>query len=319
VPVRRGLGRALLLCALSWCAPESGVAAADTAIAQTNQPTPVSAYGKVVAWSAFSGGAYRLMVDIGGTIAPVPTAPEPQAFDASVGLDQSNQAVVLFSRCRRYRSDPSQLLFGGSSGGCRVYTYSTSHRTVLPLALGGGASDSFTHPSQWRSEVAVVRSTRTGSSSIEVISLPGHRRHRLSRGTFDAARVDSLQLVGSRVSAGWYAGGGLETEIMLDTLGGGGEVLQESTRRSHSRPAGSEASEPALFAAGLAGAEAYWVAAGDRLIGTPSVLSIYNFHTHTSSTEEAPPDLFSAARDAGLLYYSTGTEGGGCPCEIFKR
>ena len=319
---------AVLWCALSWLGLLPGsslpgiggaVAAADTMIAQTNQPSPVSAYGDVVAWSTFSAGAYRLVVDVDGTIAPVSTAPEPQAFEASVGPNRDNEAVVLFSRCRRYGSDPSQLLFGGvSSSGCRIYTYSVSRRTVLPLALGGGASASFTHASQWRSQVAVVQSTRTGGSSIEVISLPSRRRTKLSRGTFDAASVDSLQLAGSRLSAGWYAGKGLETEVMLDTLSGSGEVLQESTRRLHAQAQNSEA-EPALFGAGVAGREAYWVAAGDQLIGTPSVLTFYNYYTHTSSSEEAPPDVFSAALSSGRLYYSTGTVGGGCPCEIFTK
>ncbi len=318
-----------LSCVLSWCALQSAgvlavgsdVAQGDTAIYQTNRPTPVSAYGEVLAWSTFSDGAYRLMLDVGGTIAPAPTPPEPQAFDASVGPDQNNQVVVLFSRCRHYRSDPSQLLFNDSSSGCRIYTYSVKRHTIRALALGRGSSSSLTHPSQWRSNVVVVRSTTTGRFSIELISLSSHRRSRLAGATFAAARVDSMQLVGSRVSAGWYAGAGLETEIMLDTLNGKspGEVLQESTRRSHSSLGSPEGSERSLFGAALAGNDVYWAAAGDQLIGTPSVLTFYNFNTHTSYNEEAPPDLFSATLSAGHLYYSTGTENGGCPCEIFKR
>jgi hypothetical protein len=298
----------------------SGRAAiADTTIAQTNQPTPVSAYGGVVAWSVFTSGAYHLMVSIGGLATPVPTPSEPQAFDASVGPDQSNHIVVLFSRCRHYRSEPSHPLFGDAASGCRIYTYSLSRRAVLPLAFGGGVADSFTHPSQWRSRVAVVHSTTSGRAWIEVISLPIRKRIELRRGTLRAAGVDSLQLVGSHLSAGWYASAGLETEIVLGTLSGAQEVLQESTSARGPHSASLNPTGPELFAAGLAGDEAYWVAAGDRLIGTPSVLNFYNFFTHTTSTEDAPPDVFSVALDGKNLYYSTGTEAGGCPCEVFKR
>ena len=60
---------------------------------------------------------------MGSSISAVPTPPEPRAFDASVDLDQNKAPVVLFSRCRHYSSDPSQLLFGGSASGCHVYQY----------------------------------------------------------------------------------------------------------------------------------------------------------------------------------------------------
>ena len=37
-------------------------AVADALLAQTAEPTPVSAYGEVLAWSVYEDGNYRLMV-----------------------------------------------------------------------------------------------------------------------------------------------------------------------------------------------------------------------------------------------------------------
>ena len=121
-------------------------ALADVLVAQTAEPTPVSAYGEVLAWSAYEDGNYRLMVKVGGNIDPVSTPPEPRAFDASVDLSQSKTPVVLFSRCRRYNNDPSQLLFGEPASGCRVYRYDVGSGVVAPMTLGQRPGESFTDP-----------------------------------------------------------------------------------------------------------------------------------------------------------------------------
>jgi hypothetical protein len=304
----------------------AGAASAATLIAQTSQPTPVSAYDGVIAWSAFSDGAYRLVVSAvgavtsaAGAVTPVPTPSEPQPFDASVGPNQRGEGVVLFSRCASYRGGQSQLPLSAAGGRCRVYAYDLTHHTVAPLDLGGPAADSLTHPSEWGSRVAVVVSTPRGSERIEVVSLTSHRHSTLPPSTLAHGSVDSLRLVGSRVVSSWYAAGGLDTEVVQDTLSGSRELLAEGTQEMHSttqlpNPTGVE-----FFGASLTGGEAYWVEPGDGLIGTPSTLSFYNFFTHTSTTEEASPNLFSAALDGGRLFLSTGTASGGCPCEIIEQ
>jgi hypothetical protein len=294
-------------------------AAADALIAQTAEPTPVSAYGEVMAWSASTESGYRLMVKVGSTVRTVPTPPEPRAFDASVGANQSNAPVVLFSRCRRYDSDPSELLFGEPGNGCRVYQYDVDTGVVAAMALGQSSSDSFTDPSQWGSHVAVVASSRRARARIEVISLSGHRRAILPGGTLSRGLVDSLRIVGNRVVATWYAAHGLATEIVLDTMGGAREILEEGEQGGHTNPQIADPTGSEFVGAGLAGAEAYWVEPGDPLIGTASVVEFYNPLTQTSTVGEGAPDVFSVAPDGATLYYSTGSNAGGCPCGVFER
>jgi hypothetical protein len=312
----------VLSCALLGCGSlglEASAASAATLIAQTSQPTPVSAYDGVIAWSAFTGGTYHLVVSAVGTAMPVPTPPEPQPFDASVGPNQRGEVVVLFSRCAGYRGDRSQLLFAAAGSRCRVYAYDPTHHTVAPLALGGPVADSLTHPSEWGPRVAVVASTPRGNEQIEVVSLTDHRHSTLPGSTLAHGSVDSLRLAGSHVASSWYARGGLDTEVVQDTLGGDREVLAEGTQEMHSNAQLPNPTGVEFFGASLTGGEAYWVEPGDGLIGTPSTLSFYNFFTHTSTTEEASPNLFSAALDGGRLFLSTGTASGGCPCEIIEQ
>jgi hypothetical protein len=259
------------------------------------------------------------MVKVGSTVRTVPTAPEPRAFDASVGPDQSGKPVVLFSRCRHYDSDPSALLFGGSAGGCRIYEYDIDRGLVLPLALGQPSSTSLTLPSQWGSRVAVVASSGGGRSRIETISLSNDKRSVLPGGTLSRGRVNSLRIVGGRVAATWYAGQGLETEVVLDTVGGSREILEEGEQGAHADPQIPNPTGPEFFGAGFTGSEAYWVEPGDPLIGTPAVVEFYNPVTQTSTIGEGVPNVFSVAPNGARLYYSTGSNAGGCPCGVFEQ
>jgi hypothetical protein len=319
--MRRPIISAVLALAVSCglAGVHSPRAAADGLVAQTDEPTPISASGEVLTWSAYEDGNYRLMVKVGSTISPVPAPPEPRAFDASVGLDRSKAPVVLFSRCRHYDNDPSQLLFGGSASGCRVYEYNIGGATVLPMALGQRPGESFTDPSQWESHLVVVASSRRGRTRIERIDLPSLRRSTLPGGTLNHELVGSLRVVGGRVAATWYAAHGLETEVVLDTLTGRREILEEGEQGTHTSPQIANPTGSEFYGAGLSGAEAYWVEPGDPLIGTPSVVELYDPLTQTSAVGEGVPDLFSVAPDGAALYYSTGSNAGGCPCGVFER
>jgi hypothetical protein len=165
----------------------------------------------------------------------------------------------------------------------------------------------------------VVATAHNGNERIEAISLPSHRRSTLPRGTLKPARVNSLRIVGSRVVATWYAHDGLETEIVLDTLGGTQEILEEGAQGAHPDPQIPDPTGLEFFGANLTGNEAYWVIPGDPLIGTPSVVEFYNTLTQTSTIQEGTPDIFSVALDGRQLYYSTGSDAGGCPCGVFER
>jgi hypothetical protein len=316
---RLTIGAALLLAACCLLGTQPPRSLADVLVAQTAEPTPVSAYGEVLTWSIYEDGHYRLMVKVGSNISAVPTSPEPRAFDASVDLDQSKAPVVLFSRCSRYNSDPSQLLFSGSASGCRVYQYDIGSSAVQQMSLGQRSGDSFTDPSQWGSRVAVVASTRRGQARIETISLPSRRRSILPGATLRHGLVNSLRIVGDRVAATWYAARGLQTEVVLDTLTGGREILEEGEQGTHASPQIANPTGSEFFGAGLSGEEAYWVEPGDPLIGTPSVVEFYDPLTQTSTVGEGVPNVFSVAPDGTALYYSTGSNAGGCPCGVFER
>jgi hypothetical protein len=294
-------------------------APADALVTQTAEPTPVSAYGEVLAWSAYEDGSYRLMVKAGSNIDAVPTLPEPRAFDASVDLNQSKTPVVLFSRCRRYNNNPSQLLFGGPASDCRVYQYDVASGVVTPLALGQRQGESFTDPSQWESRVAVVATSRRGGTRVETIAIPSRRRSILPGSTLKHGLVSSLRIVGGRVAATWYAARGLETEVVLDTVDDKREILEEGEQGTHASPQIANPTGSEFYGAGLAGQEAYWVEPGDPLIGTPSVVEFYDPLTQTSTVGEGVPDVFSVAPDGTALYYSTGSNAGGCPCGVFER
>ena len=127
------------------------------------------------------------------------------------------------------------------------------------MTLGQRPGDSFTDPSQWGSRVAVVATPRRGQARIETISLPSQRRSVLPGGTLSHGLVNSLRIVGDRVAATWYAARGLETEVVLDTLAGRREILEEGEQGTHASPQIANPTGLEFLGAGLAGEEAYWV------------------------------------------------------------
>jgi hypothetical protein len=191
--------------------------ASTTVLALTTRPTPVSAFGGVVAWSSYSAGAYHLMVRLGGVTRAVSTASEPRAFDASVGPGPGGTEVV-FSRCKSY-GQPWQYGLPGADAGCRIYAYSPRNRRTSALSLGERPGESLTFPSVWQSAIAVIERHAGGRPVVTVVALASRARSVLPGGTITKAPsgVTSLQMIGHRVAIGWRANRSFETEIVFDS------------------------------------------------------------------------------------------------------
>src|SRR3954466_16430804 len=59
--------------------------AADTLLAEVDEPTPIRAYADVQVWSTFDGTAYRLTIPRAGAIATLPVAPSRRPVDVALG------------------------------------------------------------------------------------------------------------------------------------------------------------------------------------------------------------------------------------------
>ena len=153
---------AAVLAALAAAIPTAAAAPAAP-IASVAAPSPVTAFGNTLAWSAFDDatGQYTLMVrDGAGTRAVgVPTRRGP--FDADLGPGTHGNTVLVYSRCA---TDPSFEQPLGYDG-CRLYRVDLPHGTEhrIPVRRRRGFSD--TNPAVWGGGLAWVRRADTGAGA----------------------------------------------------------------------------------------------------------------------------------------------------------
>src|SRR3954452_16599397 len=81
--------------------------AADTLLAEVDEPTPIRTYADVQVWSTFDGAAYRLTIRRAGAIETLPVAPSRVPFDVDVGPYRSGRPLLVYARCGRDRVDAS--------------------------------------------------------------------------------------------------------------------------------------------------------------------------------------------------------------------
>lgn len=158
---RRSIAAKLAFIAVAIACLHVSPAFADEAIATVSAPTPVSAFGNRVAWSAFdpASGTYRLMTEFRGTISAVPVAPRTVPFDVDLGPSRSRHIVAAYSRCRRDppRRDPAignaiaQLPDWSRGRGCDLYRFdfTTGHEAKIRSVSSAHASEFL--PSLWES------------------------------------------------------------------------------------------------------------------------------------------------------------------------
>jgi hypothetical protein len=219
-------------------------AAAETTIAQLKRPTPVSAYGGRVVWSAFDFkiGRYRLMTAAAGGGAPapvpvpVPVAPRSTPFDADLGPDSRGRPTAVYSRC------PTEPRGGWRDAGLAWETSRSCDLFRFDFAAGrerhiagpsrGDASEFL--PSLWRGRLAFTRvDERPGAARLARIyerSLASGRETLIPGGppTSDPkvkARPAGLDLDGRYVAYVWrfrsapQRENGPSTEVRVATAG----------------------------------------------------------------------------------------------------
>src|SRR4051812_47689878 len=186
--------------------------AADTLLAEVDEPTPIRAYADVQVWSTFDGTVYRLTIRRAGAIATLPVAPSRRPFDVDVGPDRAGRPLLVYARCRRDRVDASGAAAG--SRGCDIVAYSlVGGSGERPMrGVNTAAADEFA-PSIWRGRIAFARRVR-GSSETSIftrrLDVPRSERSQRLPG---ARSVIELDLQGSRL--GEIVGLGRAAEVRL--------------------------------------------------------------------------------------------------------
>lgn len=223
------------------------VAAPATAqdVARLDRPSPISAHDGWLAWSTRGAdGLFALTLrDPGGAVTTPPIAPRGTSFDVDLGPGPGGGLVATYSRCRvEVGTAGSYLPADYDEGrGCDAYLLEIATGAERRLSGLSTAGADETWPTVWRDKVAFVRSydRRPTLPYIYARPLAGGRSERQPGGTRQVctrsgrrvsctdrrvSRPYALDLYGRRLAFGWtYAGRseGLDTELRLDTLGGG--------------------------------------------------------------------------------------------------
>jgi hypothetical protein len=307
-----------------------GLAAATVAapalaqdVAMLDRTTPIAAYGGRLLWSRFDAatGRWALMTSAGGATAAVPVAERAVPFDADLGPGPDGAPVAVYSRCAR-EVTPSGS-FGpslyGRGRGCDLYLFDFAAGAETRLAGASAAHASEVWPTVWRDHIAFARTydADRDRSLIYVRPLTGRATsRRLPAGplrgcaTCDPAlaRPSALELYGRRLAFAWsYAGPeeGLETDIRLDTIGGG------HVRVAH-QPGGGltqvQPGWPAFEAGGLLWSVQCFGDPG----GCPGTFGLRRYRIATGATESAPaPQVVpSYDRDGGVDWVLEDTQPG---------
>ena len=219
--------------------------AAAQDVARVDRPTPISAHAGWLAWSARGAdGLFALTLrDPGGVVTTPPIAPRGTSFDVDLGPGPGGALVATYSRCRVEVGTAGSYLPADYDEGRGCDAYLLEIATGAERRLGGvstGDADE-TWPTVWGDKVAFVRSYDNKPTLPYLYARPlaGGRSERLPGGTRQVctrtarrasctdervSRPYALDLYGKRLAFGWtYAARseGLDTEIRLDTLGGG--------------------------------------------------------------------------------------------------
>ena len=116
----------------------------------------VSTSGDAIAWSSYADGAYKLMLDQGGTIAAASAATSRTPFDVDLGTAKDGKLLAVYSRAGKlYRYDvttgaETSLGLRGTeptiADGRLAYVARTYGRDTLYLRSGGKTKAVFSAP-----------------------------------------------------------------------------------------------------------------------------------------------------------------------------
>lgn len=214
-------------------------------VVRLDRPSPIAAHGGWLAWSARGAdGLFHLTLrDPNGAVTMPAIAGRTTSFDVDLGPGSGGGLVATYSRCRVEVQTAGSYIPADYDEGRGCDSYLLEIATGVERRLGGvsTADADETWPTVWRDKVAFVRSYDSKPTLPYIYARPlaGGRSERLPGGARQVctrtgrsvsctdervSRPYALDLYGRRLAFGWtYAGRseGLDTEIRLDTLGGG--------------------------------------------------------------------------------------------------
>jgi hypothetical protein len=278
--------------------------------------TPIAAYGGRLAWSAYDAAtnSYMLTTRLDGVTSAVPVAPRPVPFDVDLGPRSNGSVAATYSRCR-VDAPPAER-----ARGCDVYLYdfSTGRETRVIRASAPDANESW--PSLWRDTLAFAREydakpglgylyTRSIASRRASTRMPGGARSRCEHcRELPASHAAQLDLYGRRLGFSWTYldnGEGLDSEIRLDTIGAGHELVAHQD--------GGGLTQVQLGWPAFAAGELYWSIScfGDPG-GCPGRYGLRRLRYVTGDLQRAPgpSDPISHERDGAQTYLLTDSQQG---------
>jgi len=327
-------------------------AAADQTIATVAAPTPVSAYGGRVVWSAFDAAKsdYRLMTENAGVVAAVPVAPRRVPFDVDVGPDPNGHTIAAYSRCRRDppRRDPAignaiaQMPDWSRGRGCDLYRFdfTTNRETKIASANSAGASEFL--PSVWRTRVAFARvyERRRGQAGqrpylyVRPFAKAG-RTKRLPAGSRSTHRFctaahhcrhlvepgpTALDLFGRRLAFGWDSADQLGPTSAAYL----GAVAGHASKRLLSRVVSGDIQGAEIVAPAIADGQVTWTLTlyGDTTSNLSQRYGIATGAFSEAALMRPPADPFfrpvlaSAVNGSSLVHLDSGLVPVGEPCTV---
>ncbi|MGZ6707483.1 MAG: hypothetical protein ACXVFN_11135 [Solirubrobacteraceae bacterium] len=311
--MRRLIGLTLALAAL-------GAAPAPAAQeAKLDRFSPIAAYGGRLAWSAYDTATkrYALVTKAGGVTTRVPVATRPVPFDVDLGPGPAGSVVAAYTRCT-VDAPPAER-----ARGCDVYLFdfATGRERRVAVASAPDANESW--PSVWRSEIAFARDydakpglgylyTRSLSGDKPSTRMPGGPRSACDGcNPLPGSKATQLDLYGKRLGFTWTYiahGEGLDSEIRLDTIGGGHQ------RVAHQNGGGLTQVQlgwPAFDAGSLY----YAISCFGDPQGCPGRYGLrrYRYSNGELTASPGPQDPLSHERAGGLTYLLTDDQdGSGC-------
>ena len=162
---------ALAAVLVSTFAGVTGSAKADSSVVDLPVATPISGYGRALAWSTFDAAdkRFRLMAMVDGKTVAVRVRPREVPFDVDLGPDAHGDLVAVYSRCRSEDNpsvgDPRAQFVPSVATGCVLwrYDFASKRETRLRGVARRGSSEYL--PAIWKDTVAFASAK------------PGEREH----------------------------------------------------------------------------------------------------------------------------------------------
>ena len=281
--------------------------AAAQSVATLDRTTLIAVYGGRLLWSTFDPATqtYGLTTRVGGVTLQVPVARRSVPFDADLGPGPNGSMVAVYSRCSTEigvgSGGPSLY---GRGRGCDLYLYDFASARETRIASASAPDASEFWPTIWRGTLAFARSydnkrdfpylyTRPLSGSAKSTRQPGGPRSGCATCDDRLSRPIALDLYGKRLAFAWQyvsRGEGLDTDIRMDTIGGG------HVRVTHQNGGGLTQVVPSWPA--FENGRLYWSIEcfGDES-GCPGRYGLRRYRISTGEVERAPGPRAAISHD----------------------